>query len=469
MNGNQNEYIFCPYCGGVTRPGVCSNCGIVLNDGGQEKSSEAQNTTVVQANNSVNQNPGYQTQKENNASGQQNNMNAQPMQPTYRQPAQQAPAQRQPVQRQHQAQEPKKKSRWWIWLLVIGGILLLGVLLIAIIAVAAAVFVPMFLGTSTTGGAEDPTTVVTDTLPSGGQITVEESAYYDEQYYLDQIHVYERELGRLDFSDFDWDDYADSADYYNEESDGSNDPFLASNYSSTFGSNHDNHSLSEFSGEYYEPFVDCIDANQNYGLSRNFIEYSDEIDDVEVKAYIAYIQLEGGEIPNEDEINRKILEMTANDLFGHLSGQKPYPYDCDSVTYMVDSFIPYNDGEKMSILLDVNIVQDEEYFMESYIYAINIDLENGTIIENDSLLKTDEAFAAMFREKCCAQNGDDIDGLNAIDDATLSYLLSNESTNIVFFSPYGMEVGYSYEAMEGTSSSRGWVTITLKDYEQYLL
>lgn len=446
MNGNQNEYIFCPYCGGVTRPGVCSNCGISLNEGEAEKTSEVKNTT----------NPGT----------------AQPtMQQTYSQPVQKKPVQTPPVQRRYHEQEPKKKSRWWIWLLIIGGILLLGVLLIAIIAVAAVVFLPLFLGTNTViGGSDGPTSVVTGTLPSGGQVTVEESSYYDEQYYLDQIYVYERDLERLDFSDFDWEEYADSADYYNEESDGSNDPFLSSNYSSTFGSNHDNHSLSDFSGEYYEPFVDCIDANQGYGLSRNFIEYSDEIDGVTVNAYIAYIQLEGGNIPNEDEINRKILEMTANDLFGHLSGKKTYPYACDSVTYMVDSFIPYNDGEKMSILLDVNIVEDDEYFRESYIYAINIDLENGTIIDNDSILKTNEDFAAMFREKCCTQNGDDIDGLNAIDDAQLSYFLSNKATNIVFYSPYGMEVGYSYETTEnGSSIARGWVTITLQEYEDYLL
>ena len=90
--------------------------------------------------------------------------------------------------------------------------------------------------------------------------------------------------------------------------------------------------------------------------------------------------------------------------------------------------------------------------------------------ENTQTVKTNEDFAAMFREKCCTQNGDDIDGLNAIDDAQLSYFLSNKATNIVFYSPYGMEVGYSYETTEnGSSIARGWVTITLQEYEDYLL
>ena len=131
---------------------------------------------------------------------------------------------------------------------------------------------------------------------------------------------------------------------------------------------------------------------------------------------------------------------------------------------MVDSFIPYNDGEKMSILLDVNTYLDG-YREEHYIYAINIDLVNGEIMDNASILKIDEDFGAMFRERNNAQNGEDVIAVVNCTDKELADLLSNPDTNIVFFSPYGMEVGINYMA---DGYSWGWVSITLSDYEDYL-
>ena len=48
--GNYNEYVFCPYCGGITAPGTCVNCG--MSTTGEKKQEtvpeEKKNETVRQ-------------------------------------------------------------------------------------------------------------------------------------------------------------------------------------------------------------------------------------------------------------------------------------------------------------------------------------------------------------------------------------------------------------------------------------
>lgn len=474
MYDNQNEYIFCPYCGGVTRPGKCCNCGIDLS----ESASSAVNPQTAPPNpgpqmtyQQPNMNAGMGRPKQPNmnagmANPQQPNANVgmnRPQQPNMnagmgrpQQPNMNAGMNR---PKQPQPAPKKKKSFGWIWFLVIGIIAVLAILLVVGLGIGAAFLIPTLADSDSDSTGYEPQSTITSTQPD---------SLYEPDADMTDVVVHPRDLQRLNLDSFNWKYYYQMADIYVDKKDGSNDIFLNAGYNSTFGTNHDNHSINEFTGEYFDPFVDCIDPSKGYGLSRHFIEYEDEIDGVTVKAYIAYIQLEGKKIPNESEINRQILNDTANDLFGHLSGQKPYPYECNSVTYMVDSYIPYNDGEKMSILLDVNIVQNDDTFVESYIYAINIDLVNGKILDNNEILNTDVNFAAMFRERCITQNGSDIDGLNYISDVELSEYLSNASTNVVFYSPYGVEVGYAYELNDGSYGSRGWMTITLSDYEQYL-
>ena len=510
MSNTVKEYVFCPYCGGITAPGVCVNCG--MSTTGEQKAPEVkqENSNMPGAanqsaqskysgNTAYNQpnqngvpygNTAYSQPNQNgvpygNTAYSQPNQNGVPYGNTaYSQPNQSsAPYGNVPYNRPNQSGIPygnvppnrtpqnnliyekaktKKKSHWWIWLLILGGILVLGIIIIAIVCV-------LLIGSASTyisSGLQTTTTVPTQ--PGSGISTDvdDDDDDYDDYDVVDAdtIAVYPRELGRVDLSDCKWNTYASDALVYSDTTDGEKDIFLAVDYSSTFGSNHKNYTIDDFDGQYYEPFVDCIDTDQDYELSRHFMQYSNVHGDVLINGYIAYIQFEGGTIPNEDAINRKILEMTANDLWAHLEGIQTYYATDEEVTFMVDSFVIYNDDEKMSILLDVNIVEYEQ-LAESYIYAINIDLENGTIMDNEEILETDVDFATMFREKCCEQNGDDIDGLNYLTDELLSEFLSDSDTNIVFFSPYGIEVGYAYETSD---YARGWVTITLSDYEQYL-
>ncbi len=527
--GEFNEYVFCPYCGGITAPGTCVNCGMPTNGQAQSQNKPQEMTNAKPEQGYEQYQPqnqaasqGYekyqpqggqteQGQVVNQSQEQQIAQGYEKYQPqggqttqgyeAY-QPRKQQESQGYAYQPQqgvqgygqyqqqlgtagyggspvnHSAQSlnytsngandsmqqtdmsygyepPKKKSHWWIWLLIIGFAFFF-IALVVVIAILASVF---FFGSSTIS-----TTSTTQTISQyTPQVTVPEVSE-DYGYETTDLFVNARELGRMDFSNFDWESYADAAMVYSDTDDGSNDYFLNKDYQSSFGSNHDNHTLSEFTGQYYEPFVDCIDTSYDYGLSRHFISYSNVIDNVIVNADIAYIQLEGDTVPNEDEINRQILEMTANDFWGYLDGQTSLSYTPSEVYFIVDSFIPYNDGEKMSVLLDANIYLDG-YQNEHYIYGINIDLVNGEIMDNASILEIDEDFAAMFRERNDAQNGTDVVGVVNCTDEELADLLANPDTNIIFYTPYGMEVGMNYMA---DGYSWGWVSITLSDYEDYL-
>lgn len=444
---NFTEYVFCPYCGGITAPGTCVNCGKLTDIGIEETNGSQQPTENAQSGRMYGQNM-------------QMNQNGQ-MYGAYQQPI-----------NTYAMQEPsKKKSRWWLWLIIITGVLFLG-LIIAIILIIV-FFAMSFVNDTNAGVSTIPVVTQPQVAVSEMPITEEEPDSYEydsddtgEYYGADEfaMEVYQRANSRIDFSYLDYEAYFNSANYYADFTDGSNDIFLKDNYMSTFGSNHNEHSADEFTGEYFEPFVDCIDDSYDYNLIRHYMEYMGKEDDIYVNAFIAYYQLEGEGIPNLDALNEEIYLITVNDLFSRLEGYTDYGWYTGETTIIVDSFVPYNDGEKMSILLDITIAEGD-MLADSYIYGINIDLVNGEIMDNGSILNVDTEFAAMFREKCCAQNGPDIDGLNYLEDDELVAFLSNDSTNIVFYSPYGLEVGYAYETSEG---SKGWMTITMMDYEEYL-
>ena len=465
--GEYNEYVFCPHCGGITIPGICVNCGRRTSadtpaDNEMQDMVHIQDQQVTESSYEKYQPKGQPVSQGYESYYSPNNVNGYNQSPVNNQVhmSNQMPGNNQsPVVNSvplNTTYEPPKKSHWWIWLLVIGLFLFLGIIFVVVAIIVAFIF----FGTTTTISSSSLTTQYTPQA----SVTVVPEAQDDYEYAELGLTVYGRELERLDFSAFDWENAAENAMIYSETDDGSNDFFLNKDYESSFGSNHDNHTLSEFTGMYYEPFVDCIDTSYDYGLSRHFISYSDVEDNMMVNANIAYIQLEGNTVPNEDDLNRRILEMTANDFWGYLDGQKSLAYTPSDVTFIVDSFIPYNDGEKMSILLDANVYYDG-YQEEHYIYGINIDLVNGEIMDNGSILEIDEDFAAMFRERNDAQNGTDVVGVINTTDEELAGLLANPDTNIIFYSPYGMEIGFNYMA---DGYSWGWVSITLSDYENYL-
>lgn len=115
MDGKRNaptEYIFCPYCGGITAPGICVNCGMSTDI--QEYENDAQNSYYGNQDANPDENPYHK---------QYDMPDIQP------------------------APEPKrKKVKWWLWLSVIALVLFLGITVVVVLSVAMMIFLPIFLG-----------------------------------------------------------------------------------------------------------------------------------------------------------------------------------------------------------------------------------------------------------------------------------------------------------------------------------
>ncbi|MDD2971928.1 MAG: hypothetical protein PHE02_07345 [Lachnospiraceae bacterium] len=238
------------------------------------------------------------------------------------------------------------------------------------------------------------------------------------------------------------------------------DPFLADGYVNSWGTDHQNHDRSEFTGEYYDSICESIDESVAYKINREYYEYYSDEGNVAIR--VGYYQLEG-DIPNLEELNNDILMYSAYMAGNYFDSYGESGYE-GTLELNTDSYVTFNDDKVMSIVLDEHWYIDEGAGFD--LYGINIDLQNGSIIKNDGILDIDEKFAQVFKDRNVAQN--ETDGPVAIvDDSTLEELaeyLNDSTQSIIFYTPQGMEVGFNY----ASSAYSGWVTVTFKDYEKYL-
>lgn len=219
----------------------------------------------------------------------------------------------------------------------------------------------------------------------------------------------------------------------------------------------------QLEGEYYENIVDCIDTSVDYTINREFFEYTDK--DRNVCIRIAYIQLEG-DIPNLEHLNEEIKEESL--YLARIYDEQKEQYDAYVDEYgggyiaNVDSYVTFNSDDRMSIVLD------ESYHMadgSKYLglYGININVDTGTLLDNIEILKMDEQFASDFKKRSKKQNGAIDIGVDERTNEEVKELLNSEDNLIIFYTPLGMEVGYSYKI----DYTVGWVTVTYKDFEQF--
>ncbi len=119
-------------------------------------------------------------------------------------------------------------------------------------------------------------------------------------------------------------------------------------------------------------------------------------------------------------------------------------------------YVTYMDEDKLSVVFQENIYADT--YDLAYLECINIDMENGVILDNEEMLSIDDDFSVEFRTRSDEQNGEIYSLTNMSDQEITSYF--NSPDVIVFYTPKGMEIGFNYES--------GWVTVTYEEYEQYL-
>lgn len=115
----------------------------------------------------------------------------------------------------------------------------------------------------------------------------------------------------------------------------------------------------------------------------------------------------------------------------------------------------------MSIVFDERIYLNETKLPG--LCAINIDVRTGTLLSNQEMVSYTDTLTRKFRSQNSVQNGDKMD-LAEWPDELIGQLLASEA-GVVFYTPVGLEIGFNYS---GTNGMSGWVTVTVKNYEQFL-
>ena len=210
--------------------------------------------------------------------------------------------------------------------------------------------------------------------------------------------------------------------------------------------------------DYYVTLANAVRDDLSYSIE--WEEYDLTDDETGATAVGRYPHLVGGNIPQMEELN-ELIETEAT----YFSTLYDYyrSWQGENVVYNVEStgYVTYMDEEKISIVLEESYVMDGQSSIS--LYSINIDLISGEVLNNGSMIEYSQQLVDEFRSQNDYQNGQ-VDAVENMDDEQLQDFLSDENTNIVFYTPVGLEIGFNYT----TSYSTGWVTATIKNYERYV-
>ncbi len=247
--------------------------------------------------------------------------------------------------------------------------------------------------------------------------------------------------------DYDYDDFDDDGDTY-----GSGDSFADDSYGDDGGS-YDDDGYYELHDELRWDLSYVVDFEEYYeGDSENEDAQGESGRDI----YITYPVIAGDNVPNLDSLNRTIM-----DEVDFLKGVADDAEEGVDVYLSAESYVTYMDEEKLSIVFQEDLYLDygdSGQSVDYYLYSLNIDMENGVVLDNRSMVHTDDDFSVDFRQRSDEQNGE-IDYLTSLSDQEITDYFKSDDI-IVFYTPLGMEIGFNYEY--------GWVTVTYRDYEQYL-
>lgn len=423
MSGNL-EYSFCPECGSLMSGNVCSACGATRQE---EVLFNDFNTSSV-----------YTT----------GNLNAGS----------------EPLKEINERKNTKGKIPVAVWILSgILGLLLLLMCVFVVVAIFFAIFTANSMKT-TTNISSASSYQGTSAVPETEEESEDSQALQDDDSNTTQNAVVASKLQgikKVDLTGVDVQSYLDAADLYSDEIGMPLEMYLS--YFDIFPYAHVNVPREEITELYYNTWGDSFDHSCGYSVEGHSINFIDEENDINYSAYIGYYQLIGEHIPNVDELNKQMYEQALNPLIAQLAGLSQYNVSEDFTLY-VEPFITYNDEKKMSVIYLVYAYYDG-YQEQLYLVSQNIDLVAGEMLSTSDLIQLEDSFAAEFRERSLKQNGSFSEGLEQLSDAELVDFLLDDETNILFFSPCGLEVGVNYLQ---NNSAWGWLTVTLREMSDVL-
>ena len=207
-------------------------------------------------------------------------------------------------------------------------------------------------------------------------------------------------------------------------------------------------------GEYYGEIKDAVRTDLSYSIEWENYEYAGNSDTVMISIDYPVIM---GDVPNLGLLNDAI-ESEMEYFEEYFEEYSKYMQPEEIFAVYSEGFVTYMDESVMSVVFQENIYTD--YWVDCGLFCVNIDMENGMILDNGSILEVDDEFAVDFRTRSREQNGE-TEVLEYLTDQEVAYYLKDGSTGIIFYTPMGMEIGLN--------CGEEYLTVTYQDYEDYLL
>lgn len=200
------------------------------------------------------------------------------------------------------------------------------------------------------------------------------------------------------------------------------------------------------SDQYYIGLQNSIDETLPYS-----VKFEEEnLSQVGVNIQISYPVLQG-EIPNLEYLNEQIYKEVEFMMDLYEEEKDGEEFLCEVIGY-----VTYTSEDVISIVFDEWLMSDQ-YYMTS-LASINIDVKQGTMINNTEVLEVNDSFSIDFRNRETIQNAGD--SLESYTDQELTQMLKDPILLILYYTPLGMEVGVNHDF--------GWATVTYTDYQKYL-
>lgn len=206
-------------------------------------------------------------------------------------------------------------------------------------------------------------------------------------------------------------------------------------------------------GEYYGEITDAVRTDLDYSIQWENYEYEGNNDNVTIAVDYPVIE---GNIPNREAIN-DIIDDETEYFEEYYKEYSKYMMPEESFLVYSEGYVTFMDPEIMSVVFCEMIYTD--YWADYGLYCLNIDVENGVVLDNNSIMDINDEFVVDFRKRCRQQNGT-VSDLDSMTDQEIVYYLTSGGTSILFYTPLGMEVGLNM--------GEYYVTVTYKDYEEFL-
>ncbi len=206
-------------------------------------------------------------------------------------------------------------------------------------------------------------------------------------------------------------------------------------------------------GEYYGEIADAVRTDLNYSIEWENYEYEGNNDNVTIAVDYPVIK---GDVPNLEVIN-DIIDDETEYFEEYYEEYSKYMMPGENFLVYSEGYVTFMDQEVMSVVFCEMIYTD--YWTDYGLFCLNIDMENGVVLDNNSIMDIDNEFAVDFRKRCRQQNGT-VSDLDSMTDQEIVHYLTTGATSILFYTPLGMEVGLNM--------GEYYVTVTYTDYEKFL-